>query len=290
MGCDGGTIPKRDELVKTKQKREENDKNIELLAKWQLCAISSHKLIEPIMSCDLGRLYNKEAVIEYLLDKTSTPNAMLCKHIRSMRDVITLNLTKKSNYNDKKVEIDGQYVDTHDSQFICPVVGLDMNGKYKFCYLRSCGCVLSERALKEVKSETCHKCNKEFTDEDIIVINGNDTEIQFLKKRMNERRNKAKEEKKSKKRKASETETSDDLRSNKLKAEQTSSSSSTSGTTSSMTTKTSSSSLLTEKASKDYSVANDPNASEVYKSIFTTHKTAKNQQKAHWVTFNPCYY
>lgn len=30
----------------------------------------------------------------------------------------------------------------------------------RFCFVWSCGCVMSERALKEIKSETCHKvCN-----------------------------------------------------------------------------------------------------------------------------------
>ena len=28
---------------------------------------------------------------------------------------------------------------------------------HRFCFLWSCGCVLSERALKEIKMETCHK-------------------------------------------------------------------------------------------------------------------------------------
>jgi hypothetical protein len=77
----------------------------------------------------LGRLYNKDAVIQYLLDRDSTPNAQLAQHIRSLKDIIPLNLTLKSNYSDKKAEIDGQYVDNHDSQYVCPVVGLEMNGK-----------------------------------------------------------------------------------------------------------------------------------------------------------------
>lgn len=28
---------------------------------------------------------------------------------------------------------------------------------FRFCYLQTCGCVFSERALKEVKTEICHK-------------------------------------------------------------------------------------------------------------------------------------
>lgn len=44
-----------------------------------------------------------------------------------------------------------------------------------------------------------------------------------------------------------------------------------------------------KKAKSDYSVAKDPKASEVFKSIFTTHKSATEQDRAHWVTYNPFY-
>lgn len=37
-------------------------------------------------------------------------------------------------------------------------------------------------------------------------------------------------------------------------------------------------------------IQSDPNLSGVYKSIFNTCDKAQNQQKAHWVTFNPQYY
>lgn len=44
-----------------------------------------------------------------------------------------------------------------------------------------------------------------------------------------------------------------------------------------------------KKAKSDYSIAKDPKASEVFKSIFTTHKSAAKQDRAHWVTYNPFY-
>lgn len=43
------------------------------------------------------------------------------------------------------------------------------------------------------------------------------------------------------------------------------------------------------KTKANYSVSKDPNASEVYKSLFTTHEKAVNQTKGHWVTYNPFY-
>ena len=38
-----------------------------------------------------------------------------------------------------------------------------------------------------------------------------------------------------------------------------------------------------------YSVAKDPKASSTYKSLFTSSEKAKDQQRAHWVTYNPFY-
>merc|ERR1712071_375327 len=43
---------------------------------------------------------------------------------------------------------------------------------------------------------------------------------------------------------------------------------------------------LMKKPSK-VSIAEDPNASEVFKSLFTTCEKALNQTKGHWVTYNP---
>lgn len=44
-----------------------------------------------------------------------------------------------------------------------------------------------------------------------------------------------------------------------------------------------------KKTKKDYSVAKDPQTSEVYKSLFTSHKSDQSQKRAHWVTYNPFY-
>ena len=57
MGCDGGTIPKRHELVRTKKKPEEKDKVSDLASKWQYCALSNQPLKEPIVACELGRYF-----------------------------------------------------------------------------------------------------------------------------------------------------------------------------------------------------------------------------------------
>lgn len=44
-----------------------------------------------------------------------------------------------------------------------------------------------------------------------------------------------------------------------------------------------------KQGDKAESIQKDTTTTDVYKSLFTTSKKAKNQQSAHWVTFNPFY-
>uniref|UniRef100_A0A8C6SN87 Replication termination factor 2 n=1 Tax=Neogobius melanostomus TaxID=47308 RepID=A0A8C6SN87_9GOBI len=194
MGCDGGTIPKRHELVKGPKKVEKVDKSAEMAARWKYCALSQEKLKRPIVSCELGKLYNKDAVIEYLLDKSAErPNSEAVTHIRGIKDIKELNLTDNPEWEGERRNTKGDiYEDIHCGMFICPVVGLEMNGKHRFCYLQTCGCVFSDRALKEVKTEICHKCGDPFKYEDLVVLNGTKEEMDKLREKMEEKRAKAK--------------------------------------------------------------------------------------------------
>jgi hypothetical protein len=55
MGCDGGTIPKRDELVKTKKKEAQTAKDVKVAAKWNNCHLSQLPLQKPIVADLLGK-------------------------------------------------------------------------------------------------------------------------------------------------------------------------------------------------------------------------------------------
>jgi topoisomerase IA-like protein len=56
MGADGGTIPKRCELVRKKKKKEKVGKNYEDATKWRTCQLSQEPLKKPVVACKLGRL------------------------------------------------------------------------------------------------------------------------------------------------------------------------------------------------------------------------------------------
>jgi hypothetical protein len=200
MGCDGGSIPKRDEMVRLKKKGEKVDKNMELAAKWRHCAITADKLRQPIVSCELGRLYNKESLLMALLDKDNIPE--IVRHVRSLKDVTEIKLTPNPSYQPSEKNNDDQ-----SSQYICPISNLEMNGHHPFIYLRGCGCVLSDKALKEVPSDTCHKCGIPYTKDDIIIINGSDDEVEKLKVKMDERRQAVKLSKRKRKAESQQVET-----------------------------------------------------------------------------------
>lgn len=190
MGCDGGSIPRRIELVKTKEKDPKPDAQSQLTSSWFYCALSKLPLQLPVVGCCLGKLYNKDALIEYLLDKKSFGDGdLICSHISSIKDVSTLNLTNNSAYSElnsmtstiQQNVVEKQIV----SKFACPITMKEMNGNSRFSFISTCGCVLSEQALKEIPSNNCLKCNKEFDTQDSIPLNSTKSEeIQLLKLRM----------------------------------------------------------------------------------------------------------
>ncbi|XP_034725520.1 replication termination factor 2 [Etheostoma cragini] len=299
MGCDGGTIPKRHELVKAPKKVEKVDKNAELAAQWKYCALSQEKLRRPIVACELGRLFNKDAIIEYLLDKTAErPNTQTVTHIRGIKDIKELNLTDNPEWEGERRNTKGdRYEDFNCGMFICPVVGLEMNGKHRFCYLQTCGCVFSDRALKEIKTDICHKCGDTFKNEDVIVLNGTKEEVEKLREKMEERRTKAKT-KKTKKSKAAEavstpSELKDDTQAPQVALTESSlengesSQSAVAGSSSSSKGTKSSTSSATKR-----SVQEMTEKSEVFKSLFTSHSSAKRtkDQTSNWVTHTPYHF
>lgn len=66
--------------------------------------------------------------------------------------------------------------------------GLEMNGKFKFCFSWVCGCVFSERALKQIRNKECITCQKPFLDTDIVILNAvDDDDLNLMEKRLVER-------------------------------------------------------------------------------------------------------
>uniref|UniRef100_A0A2M3Z814 Replication termination factor 2 n=1 Tax=Anopheles braziliensis TaxID=58242 RepID=A0A2M3Z814_9DIPT len=303
MGCDGGTIPRRDELVKLKKKPEQKDKESDRQYRWKHCALTQLRLRIPIVMCALGRLYSKQSVIEALLDKEKMPES--CRHIKTLKDIKSLNLTPNPAYDETK--------DDQSSPFICALSGLEMSGLFRFIALWTCGCVFSERALKAIKDKSCPVCQVAFIDDDIIILNGSEEDVWQMRSKLQARNARLKLGKKielEKKEKSASTSSftfagsssSSGIGSrSECKSHTNLSSTSeeickpvTIGKTTTLNKRALISDKIGEdpvykKSKDDYSVAKDPKASAVYKSLFTSHESEKDQKRAHWVTYNPFY-
>eukprot|EP00088_Acartia_fossae_P056952 TRINITY_DN6639_c1_g1_i10.p1 TRINITY_DN6639_c1_g1~~TRINITY_DN6639_c1_g1_i10.p1 ORF type:complete len:303 (-),score=88.80 TRINITY_DN6639_c1_g1_i10:1138-2046(-) len=301
MGCDGGTIPTRDELVRLKKKPEQRDKDGHRIYKWQHCAISQEPLRKPVVACELGRLYNKESIIELLLNKDRTNAPANTEHIEKLKDVIELKLHDNPAFDAKKHAVgDGLYNDALISPWICPVTGLEMNGRFKFVFAFTTGKVVAERAIKVLRKDPAEAPN--FKEEDVVTINPEEEELDLMNSMMNARRARVKAAKKA----AKEAKRKNDA-DFKVPTPGSSSSSSSSKSADSEDgpsaakkpkpeelsafkdqKKTNDPSKIKSSKPKS-SVQNDPNASEVYKRLFSSHKDAVNKKHGHWITFDPRY-
>lgn len=156
------------------KKPDKADPNEARISRWTTCALSAEPLSSPVVLDRLGNLFNKEPLVEALLHKRLPKQ--FC-HIKGLKDMIPVHLDKLE----------------------CPVTGLEFNGKYGFLAIRTCGHVLSAKALKEVKSDSCLVCHKGFEEGDKIVINGSEEEVAALRERMEGERGKVRERKDKKK-------------------------------------------------------------------------------------------
>ncbi|KAF9527908.1 Rtf2 RING-finger-domain-containing protein [Crepidotus variabilis] len=221
MGNDGGSIPDRRDLVRTRPKAEQADKANQTKAKWFFCALSKRKLQEPVVSCELGKLYNKDAMIEFLLDRSSYGDGEnICGHIRSLKDVKTLKLTLNTSPVSATLPRDAS---TERTPFVCSLTLKEMNGVQPFVYISTCGCVFSQAGLKSVtvpkdkgkakegRSESpssaddgihlCPNCGTKYSKDDITALNPPPEEELELKFALQRKREKEPAKKKSKKRK-----------------------------------------------------------------------------------------
>jgi hypothetical protein len=295
MGCDGGTIPKREELVRTKKNKEKNAKEIENAAKWNNCHLSQENLQTPIVTDMMGYLYNKDTLIEYLLERSKYEAGP--SYIKTLKDVKELNLTPNPGYKANQSENGDNFCDLNRSRWICPITGLEMNGIYKFYANFSCGCVIADRAFKTMQSKetTCLKCDKKYSRElDLIVLNASDEDLlgnqEKLKKKRELKASKSSHKSSTASLSSKSTTISIDEEKNTTTIEATTSKVPVKRAHTHVDSKKTELKELETQAKKTKSIQNDPNASKVYKSLFNTSDKAKQQSKAHWVTFNPQYF
>lgn len=187
MGADGGSIAGRQELVRTRKRavRAHSERDV-AKDEANTCALTQEPLTPPVVVCHMGRLYNKEAVIEYLLAKQKFPHL---SHLTALKDVRPVQLQwtnppsaatpasaasaeSLASSGSSSVAISSTAASSESaSLYACPITGLPSNGANRFVAMSPCGCVVSERAWKSVaqtKEErpTCLVCNRTVDTED----------------------------------------------------------------------------------------------------------------------------
>ncbi|GFZ46779.1 hypothetical protein JCM24511_03999 [Saitozyma sp. JCM 24511] len=148
MGADGGSIPDRRDLVKTKGKAEVTDKAL-LRELYYLCALSKRPLARPVVLDPLGKLYNKDAVLEFFLDRAKYGDGdQICGYLKGVKDLLTLNLTPNPTHSPPSSSNFGS--SASHAPFVCPLSLKEMSGIVPFIALRPCGCVFSDASIRAV--------------------------------------------------------------------------------------------------------------------------------------------
>ncbi|KAI8628397.1 Rtf2 RING-finger-domain-containing protein [Xylariaceae sp. FL1651] len=189
MGNDGGSIPKRRELVKEAARLpsafELKATALESLTHaWTICPISSAPLDPHNTVSDWrGRLYNYETVLRCLMPTSDYPEESTDERqsqeaaefarsaIHSLKDVLKL------RFNIRKDEIRGEIR-------ICPLSMKELGAATRAVYIVPCGHAFAEVAIKELlvaegngntdttpeKQRSCPECSEAFIDRDIVPI------------------------------------------------------------------------------------------------------------------------
>ncbi|RVX67268.1 hypothetical protein B0A52_09305 [Exophiala mesophila] len=185
MGNDGGSIPTRRELVKEAARNpsssELKDKQKEHLShRWSTCPVSNKPLVKPVVSDYSGELYNKDAIIQFLLpaevssvDKEEYEK-FIQGRIKSLKDVVELQF-EVDNASPNKT-----------ARWICPITSKELGPNVKAVYIVPCGHVFSHEAIKEMKGDgKCVQCATTYEERDIVpILPSTETDKSFVLSRI----------------------------------------------------------------------------------------------------------
>lgn len=119
----------------------------------------SHKpLTRPIVSDSAGNLYNKDAVLQFLLpgdevegiSSKADCEEILGGRVKGLRDVVELKF-------EIDTERDGSSKDKYSRHegWICPITAKQLGPNVKSVYLVPCGHVFCEEAIRQLKGDRC---------------------------------------------------------------------------------------------------------------------------------------
>ncbi|KAI8961309.1 DUF602-domain-containing protein [Daldinia sp. FL1419] len=189
MGNDGGSIPKRRELVREAARlptaSEVKATALESLTHaWTMCPLSDAPLdFSNTVSDWRGRLYNYESVLQCLMPSSSetavseTQEAEFARTgIKSLKDVVKLKVTMKKDEKGREFAA-------------CPVSLKELGAATKSVYIVPCGHVFAEVTMKEISDteKQCPECSSPFEERDVIpILPTDEAEVEKLAKRVDD--------------------------------------------------------------------------------------------------------
>ncbi|KAK7911538.1 hypothetical protein PG985_014019 [Apiospora marii] len=217
MGNDGGSIPKRRELVKNAARLPTATELKETLHEslthaWTTCPLSSNPLDlnskDMVVSDWRGILYNYESILQCLLpsDDAAVPEAQQeafrGTDIKGVKDVVKLRFTVRKDEKGREFRA-------------CPVSLKELGGAAtKAIYIVPCGHVFAEAAMKELQAtegngksssngseeakkeqeqqqQHCPECSEPFETSNVIpILPTSDAEMEKLKTRIEDLKSK----------------------------------------------------------------------------------------------------
>ncbi|KAI9830579.1 MAG: hypothetical protein M1826_004605 [Phylliscum demangeonii] len=205
MGNDGGSIPTRRELVK-EAARDQTTTEVKALQQeqqgydWTTCPLSHRPLAPPVVSDQAGKLYNKDAVLQFLLPPAaaSSPHEgggpsradaerFLAGRVRSWKDVVEVKFEEEEAVaadadedEDRRRRPPQQQQQQQPQQqrshgggrartpprWVCPVTKKVLGPKVKSVYLVPCGHAFSESAIREIAADHCLQLTARFRADD----------------------------------------------------------------------------------------------------------------------------
>eukprot|EP01067_Filipodium_phascolosomae_P003177 Filipodium_phascolosomae@DN2573_c0_g1_i1.p1 len=194
MGGDGGSIPKRIDLVREKGQHfirslggmgytpntiiHLHEESIDIIKRrdmrWSTCALSHQKLREPAVADRYGLLYNKEAVLLALVEKKTPVGFEHLRTRKDFRDCHGLNFSPESG------------------RFVCPVTLEELSGAAKAWINWNCGCVTSDRADRNLRAAGgdlhCLVCAKPYMKKHVVPLIPTEDELAMKRRQYSEQK------------------------------------------------------------------------------------------------------
>lgn len=186
MGNDGGSIPKRSELVKEAAKaltaaQIKEAQNEQQEYGWTTDPLTRKPLARPVVSDAAGVLYNKDSIIEFLLKEEGREKDELRKvaavkgttegsfvelgsfgdRVKSLKDVVEVRF---------EVSEGEREAGTRREKWVCPITSRELGPGAKAVYIVPCGHAFAGSVVKEVAGSACLSCNEVYAENDVIPI------------------------------------------------------------------------------------------------------------------------